>query len=226
MDIEEFKKALKTAEAKVIIDEIVEKAKAGLIAKNEELLALTKEQKETQKELNKRLEAIEKAKEEAETEAATKSGDIEKIKQQLTEKHAKELTKLQGEKDALAGQLNVHVVDGSLTQALVKAGIAPQFMEAATALIKTANKAEIDAVDGKPVAKLSGKAVDDFVTEWSKSEAGKHFVSAGFSSGGGSNGADGSGKAATGTTMRRTDFEALTPLAKMEASKKGVVLTE
>lgn len=226
MDIEELKKALKTNEGKELLATFVEAEVKSLKEKNAELIENSKKQKEANKTLESRLEALEKAKEDAEADAINKSGDIEKIKQQLIDKHTKELAKANEEKSALANQLNVHVVDGSLTQALIKAGVAPQFMEAATALIKTANKAEIATIDGKPIAKLGGFTAEEFVMNWAKSDTGKHFVSAANNSGGGSQGADGSGKAATGTTMKRTEFEALSPVAKMETSKKGVQLID
>lgn len=220
MDIEELKKALKTEEGKAIIDEMVESATKGLKAKRDELLS-------DMKELKERLKGIEAEKADAEEKAAAKTGDVNKVKEQLEAKHKKEIDALTQTKVKLESQLQSHVIGEGLTQALVKAKIAPALMEAAKALIKTNFKGEIGDNDGKPFAKFDGKAVDEFVTEWAQSDAGKHFVTADGNTGGGSNGTNGNGKAGTGTkSMTRSEFESLQPLEKVAKAKEGVTLTD
>ncbi len=218
---------------KVISDHVDSEVK-GLKEKNTELLGSLKKQKEATESLNTRLEKLEEEKEAIEAEKANKSGDIEKITKKLEEKHAKELVKLTDqlkEKDAeLSGKsklLNTHVIGEGLTAALVKAKVKPEFMAAAKAVIQAEHAGEVVDENGKPIAKFNGKAVEEFVTGWAQTDAGKHFVAADSNSGGGSNGANGSGKASTNKkTMTRTEFDALTPAEKSKTSIEGVQLVE
>jgi len=206
----------------------------GLKDKNEELLGKLKDSKSTTDDLSKRLDTIEEEKNQALKDKATKSGDWETLKKQLEEGHAKQLESkdleikaLTGDKEKLNGQLESHVIGEGLTQALVKAKVAAPLMDAAKALIKSSFKGEIGDNDGSPFAKFDGKAVDQFVTDWSQTEQGKHFVSADSNSGGGSNGANGTGQGAGNTgkkTMTRDEFSALSPADKTKASVEGVQL--
>jgi hypothetical protein len=95
-------------------------------------------------------------------------------------------------------------------------------MDAAIELIKARYEAEVAVNDGKPFAKIDGKPVNEFMSDWAQSETGKHFVRADVNSGGGSNGANGKGEAGSGQeTITRSDFDALNPVAKAEAMKAG-----
>lgn len=228
MDIKELKKALETDEGKEIIASLIEESTKGLKIKNADLLEKLRKKDESVNELEKRLEKIEQDKEAAETAAAAKSGDIEKVKEQLEIKHKKELEKLLGEKSTLANQLNTHVIGEGLTQALVKAKVSPALMDAAKALITSRFKGEVGDNDGKPFAKFDGKAVDEFVTNWVQSDGGKAFVLADSNSGGGSHGANGNGKAGAGGTksMKRSEFDALPANDKVKMAKEGVALVD
>lgn len=192
MDIEALKEALKSDEAKAVLAEITEEATKGLKAKNDELLAKLKKAGEEKSEAEKKAEEIEAEKKAAEEEAALKSGDVEKIKQQLEEKHKKELDALKQEKATTDTRLHDVLVNDGLTTALTKAGVNnPSYLDAAKALIKSSHKAEI----GESGAMLDGAPLQEFVTTWTQGENGKHFVSAANNSGGGSNGANGGGQA-------------------------------
>lgn len=227
MNIEELKKALKSDEGKELIESLIEDAKKPLLAKNEDLLAKLKKKDETVSEIQTRLEKIESEKSEAETAAATKAGDIEKIKEQLTQKHKKELETLLAEKTTLHNQLHATVVDGGLTEALVKAKVSPALMAAAKALIKTTFKGEIGDADGKPFAKFDGKTAEEFVSGWAQSEQGKAFVLANSNSGGGSNGANGNGNAGTGQkTITRSEFDAMPQNQRMTSMRDGVKVVD
>lgn len=226
MDIKELKKALETDEGKELLNSLFEDERKALKSKNEDLLAKLKKRDNENEEFKARFEKLEKEKEDADEKAASKSGDIEKIKEQLTAKHQKEIEKLTGDIQKLNGQLQTHVVDGGLTAALVKAKVSPQLMEAAKALIKTNFKGEIGDADGKPFAKFDGKSAEEFVTGWAQSDAGKPFVLAAGNSGGGSNGANGNGDAGAGKkSMTRSEFDALSPAQKVKTSQEGVTLT-
>lgn len=227
MDIEELKKALKSDAGKELLESLIDEAKKPLDAKNKELLALLKKEKEDKADFADRLEKLEAEKGEAEEKAASKAGDVEKVKEQLEARHKKEIEKILGENQKLSGQLQTHVVDGGLTAALVKAKVSPQLMEAAKALIKTNFKGEVGDADGKPFAKFDGKTADEFVTGWAQSDAGKPFVLAAGNSGGGSNGANGNANGGAGKkTITRSEFQALSPVERMESAKNGTVVVD
>lgn len=221
-----FKKALKDDDGKALIDEIVEKAKEGVLSKNEELIGKLKDTKDANTKLTERVDAIEEAKTKAEEEALNKSGDVEKITASLKEKHANEIKAKDEQITGLGGKLNKHVVGEGLSAALIKANVSPNLMGAARALIEKEFKGEVGDNDGTPFAKFDDKNVEEFVTDWASSETGKHFVSAKSNSGGGSNGANGQGNADGGKTMARSDFDGLTPVEKRDFSVKGGKLTE
>jgi hypothetical protein len=184
-----------TDEGKAELQKRIDAATEGLKAKNAELLGDVKKQKDGLKDIQTQLDEIKAAKEAAEEAAAAKSGDVTKIKEQLEAKHAKETKAL---KDALAGKegtLNKLLIDNGLTEALTKAGVAPQYLDAAKALIQSKNKAEIVDVDGNAAAQIDGKNIAEFVTAWSQGDNGKHFVAAPQNGGGGAKGTDGVGKA-------------------------------
>ncbi len=220
---EQIKEALESEEGKAAISAAIDGEVKGLKTKNSELLGSMKEIKDELKDLKE-------AKEKAEEEAANKSGNVEEVRKTLEAKHAKEIEKLTGENSKLKGQLETHVIGEGLTQALVKAKVQPALMDAAKALIKSSFKGEVGDNDGKPFAKFDGKTVEEFVTSWSQSEAGKHFVAADNNQGGGSNGANRSGKAGNDgngkKTMTRAEFDALSPVDKVKTSTEGVQLTD
>lgn len=78
------------------------------------------------------------------------------------------------------------LVESGLTSALVEANVAPQFMEAAKAMLGKAVTVKVDGDNRTPV--VGDKSLGDYVKEWAASEAGKHFVTAPGNGGGGANG--------------------------------------
>ena len=192
MEIEEF---LKTDEAKAVIASAVEEATKPLVSKRDELLGKLKKANDERTEAQKIADEAAAEKARIEEEAVLKSGDIDKIKQQLETKHTKEMQDRDAsiaDKDA---KLHKLLVDNALSNELTKAGIAPQYMDAVKALIKSNNKSEITEVDGNSVALIDGKSINEFVSEFSQGEQGKHYVAAPNNGGGGANGSNGSGKA-------------------------------
>lgn len=87
--------------------------------------------------------------------------------------------------------LHKHLVEGSLTGALAKAGVKPEFMDASMALLKS--QATIKSENGNHTALIGDKPLADAVTEWAASDAGKHFVTAPSNGGGGAGGGKGTG---------------------------------
>ena len=81
------------------------------------------------------------------------------------------------------------VVDNGLTEALTKAKVAPEFLEAARALIKSREEIAIGEAEGKPVALVGEQALGAFVEDWARSDQGRPFIAPAGNSGGGAGGA-------------------------------------
>ncbi len=190
----DVKEALESDEGKAAIAKAVEEATKPLLTKRDELLGEVKKLKGIQDQLDE----LKAAKEAAEEEAANKSGDVDKIKATLEAKHKKELDALTAKLDQSTARLNQTLIDKGLSDALVKANVAPHHLPAVTALIKATAKAEISDEDGNAVAKFDGKTIEEFVTGWAQGDTGKHYIAAPNNGGGGAGGSNGGGKAATG----------------------------
>lgn len=118
-----------------------------------------------------------------------------------TEKAYKtELEKLNGQLAEKSGALDKFVLDGSLTNELVKAKVKPEFMEASKALLK--GQAKLEFKDGSPIVLIDGKPLNEAIKGWTESEQGKHFIQAPANSGGGSEGGQGG---ASGKTVGKID---------------------
>lgn len=81
------------------------------------------------------------------------------------------------------------VVDNGLTEALTRAKVAPEFLEAARALIKAREEIVIGDNEGKPVALVGEQALSVFVEDWARSDQGRPFIAPAGNSGGGAGGA-------------------------------------
>lgn len=95
----------------------------------------------------------------------------------------KEIEKLANSLKEKDGALNKYLVEAGLTDALVKAGVKPEFLEAGKALLKsqtTINSEYQPLIGDKPLAEA--------VKEWAAGDAGKHFVQAPANNGGGAQG--------------------------------------
>lgn len=172
----------------------VEEATGPLVAKNKELLGEVKT-----------LKAKAKGADIDPAEHAALQQQVEELTDKLTkaEKHGKteieKLTKSLSEKD---GALSKHLIDAGLTDALVKAGVKPEMLDAVKALHQS--KASIDAKDGAYTALIDGKPLSEFVTTWAQSDQGKHFVAAQQNAGGG---AQGGGSKGNVKTMTRAEYD-------------------
>jgi len=124
----------------------------------------------------------------------------ETLKSQL-EKVAKENTKtieqLQASLTEKDGALQSYLIDNGLNDAMLKAGIKPEFMTAAKAMLKSQTKLMAD--NGQYSALMGDKPLneDEAIAEWAAGDEGKHFVSAPANSGGGATGGNGNGTTVT-----------------------------
>lgn len=172
-----------TEAGKAELQKIIDKETQGLKDKRDELLGKVKTLTDGQKAIQDQLDEIKAEKDAAIAEAAGKKGDVETIKKQLEEKHAKEIKKLTDERDALKSQREKLLIDGGLADALDKANVAPQFKDAVKALIRAGNKVEI--VEGDtPSVTIDGKPMNEFVSGWAQGDQGKHYIAADDNSGG------------------------------------------
>jgi hypothetical protein len=106
----------------------------------------------------------------------------ERYEQRLRDAEAKRLADLKAKDEEIKERddlIHETLVDGGLTEALVKNGIAKEFMGATRALLRGSVKVKKDD-DGKRRAMvdtdLGEVDIDKFVENWSKSDDGKPFV--------------------------------------------------
>lgn len=133
-----------------------------------------------------------------------------------SKKEIEKLTNSLKEKD---GALNKYLVEAGLTDALVKAGVKPEFLEAGKALLKsqtTINSEYQPLIGDKPLAEA--------VKEWAAGEAGRHFVAAPANNGGGAQGGSGSGSG--NKQVSRQQFDSFSPAQRMEFAKAGGQVVE
>ncbi|CAB4131765.1 hypothetical protein UFOVP131_36 [uncultured Caudovirales phage] len=102
----------------------------------------------------------------------------------------RDLKNVTGERDTANGALETErttarnlVIENGLTAALTEAKVAPQFMDAAKALL--AKDVTVKETDGKREAFVGDKPLGAFVSEWSQGDKGKHYVTAPANGGGG-----------------------------------------
>lgn len=167
-------------EVKALLEEVAAEATEALSAKNKELLAELRAAKAKAK--GSDVDPEEHARLLTQDEDLT--GKLDKVTKDST-RQIEKLTKDLTDKD---GALTQHLIDGGLSTALAKAGVAPHFMDAAKAMLR--GQAAIK--DGTAV--IGDKPLADHVTEWAGTDQGKHFVTAPANSGGGGQGGSGGGK--------------------------------
>jgi hypothetical protein len=137
----------------------------------------------------------------------------------------KDLAKITKERDetakALEGEASFTqklLVDNGLTEALVAANVAKQFLPAAKALLAGQVTLKVDGENR--IAMVGEKKLSDFVDEWSKGEDGKHYVAAPGNSGAGAKPGDktpgGSGK-----TIDQAGFDAMRPVERAAFFAEG-----
>ena len=200
---------LSSPEAQEAIKKAAEEATSGLISKRDELLAEVKKLRKNQEIKPEQLDELENQVEVYKT----KWADAEKLAK-ATAVEAEKVKKLY---EAESGYTNNLLVENGLNEALVKEGIAKQFLPAVKSMLKGQVTVKIEGNERKAV--IGEKALSEFVSEWSKSEEGKHFIAAPANSGGGSNGG-GDAKGA-GKTMPRSQFDGISSADKGAFLKDG-----
>lgn len=196
-------------ETKEAIAKIVEEAKAGIEAKNRELLAELKEARKGRQIDPAELEKLE--------------AKIDEVQAKLTaaEKQAKDSAKAaetaQKALEAETGFTQKLLVQDGLKSALIAAGVKDDdFLDTLTA--KFAPTASIVANGAERKVMMGEKPLADAIKEWAGSDSGKKFIAAPVNGGGGAPGGKGG---EGGKTMTRQAFDALEPVAKVTFAKEG-----
>lgn len=160
------------------IADAVKEATDALAAKNRELLAELKAAKKGQEIKPEELEKLQAKNDALESELAT-------VQKQVKEQ-TKLLEKAQTDLQAENGFTTKLLLDNGLTDALVKAGVSMPLLSAVKAMLTAQAKIIADGENRKVV--IGEKDLTTFITEWSASDEGKHFISAPQNTGGGANG--------------------------------------
>lgn len=202
----ETKAALKAA-AKEAAEEAVE----PLAAKNKQLLGELKEARKGREIDPAELEKLESQIHDLETELRNSQKAAKKA-EGIAEKATQELS------DATEKARSLTIKNG-LTAQLTKAGVAPHFMDATLAM----HSSKV-SVNDEGEAMVGDKSVEDFVTEWSQSDEGKHYIVAPNNGGGG--GPGGSKDAGGAKTIKRSEFDQKSPAEKSAFVKEGGTLTD
>ncbi|KDD21200.1 hypothetical protein [Bordetella bronchiseptica] len=167
-------------EVKALIEEVTAEATEALSAKNKELIAELRTAKAKAK--GSEIDPEEHARLQTQVEELT--GKLEKA----TKDSARQIEKLTKDLTEKEGALTQHLIDGGLSTALAKAGVAPHFMDAVKAMLR----GQTSIKDGAAV--IGDKLLDDHVMEWASTDQGKHFITAPANTGGGGQGGNGGGK--------------------------------
>jgi hypothetical protein len=116
------------------------------------------------------------------TENETLKSQLDKV----AKDNAKTIEQLQASLTEKDGALQSYLIDNGLNDAMLKAGIKPEFMAAAKAMLKSQTKLMAD--NGQYSALMGDKPLTEAIAEWAAGDEGKHFVSAPANSGGGATG--------------------------------------
>ena len=196
-------------ELKAKIDEAIESATGGLAKKNQELLAELKEARKG------------KAIDPAEIDRLQSKIDALEADLGTAAKAKKDQEKaLKLAQDALASESGFTqklLLDNGLTEALVKAGVAAQYLPAVKAMLGTQAKVVVDGDSRKAV--IGDKDLTEFVSGWATSDEGKHYLAAPNNGGGGASG--GSGGASGQKVWTRERFDAASHFERSEFAKAG-----
>lgn len=103
----------------------------------------------------------------------------------LSKKYEADTKKLNESLNNANSALNKHLIDGSLSDSLLKAGVKPEYLEATKALLR--GNASLKDESGELKAYVKDKPLNDFVKEWASGE-GKAFIGANEGQGGGASG--------------------------------------
>lgn len=137
----------------------------------------------------------------------------------LNDQFAKERDNLKKDLEAKDNLVNKHVKEAALERGLAEINVGKQFAPAVRSMFK-----EQMTINGEDVY-LNDRPVKDFLTEWSKSDEGKHFVTAPNNSGGGTDKTGSKENNDNSKSMSRAEFRELSPAEQSKFSKEGGSLT-
>jgi hypothetical protein len=160
--------------------------------------------------LKERLSAFEAKEAKLAEDAARANGDFDTVKTQLETRFNKEIETRDAKLAKSQTQIERLVVKAGLSSAIAAAGVAPEFVDAVTALLRQG--VEIREEDDEPVAYRGGMPLAEAVKLWAETD-GKAFIRNGNSGGG----AQGGGGSSSALSMKREDFDKLD--AKARAAK-------
>ena len=187
----------------------IDEATEGLKAKNGELLGkLKKAQKGAD---------IDPAEYQQILEANQKLTDELNEGKKTLKKMAAENETLKKSFDSESNFARKMLIDNSLNESMLNAKVKPEMMEAVKALLSGQVNIKVDGENR--VAMLGDKPLNDAVSEWAKSDKGKHFVAAPENQGGGANGG-GNGNGSV-KLMERAAFESMAAPKQMAFIKDG-----
>ena len=242
MEIDKVKEAMKTEEGRAAVQDFLKDNAGdlgfvskddvdGLVNKKNELLGkLAKMKKntvtdderalvDTLREYGimdieglKGLKEKEEGKSQAEIELAKMKRDYPELKTRFEKEH--EARKKAEKRFSLIRELEALNVDPETMDVLVD-----YFDKKTGAEIEDDGKIKIVGYDADGLS----LPLQSFIKDWSKTEQAKRFIRAPESSGGGSGGPGGTTE---GTTMKRKDFEALSPEEQMKTATSGVKIID
>lgn len=157
---------------------------AALVRNHERLKADDTRRKAELAEMKERLDALDAEKAAAEADAVNKSGDIEKIRKQLEDKHGKELAAANTRADKAEARVRALVIDSSLAAALDSVNVKPDLKRAVSALLKAEGIDIEDDADGNPAPVKDGIPLADAIKLWAETDDGKIYVLDGNAGGG------------------------------------------
>lgn len=188
----------------------------GLKAKNKDLTERLRKARAGEGNDTSEIDRLERELEEVRGELNTAQKDLRETKRQLTAAENARAKAEQTVETETAFSRNM-LVESALTSSLTENKVAPQFFEAAKALL--GKGVTVKEVDGERKPFVGDKPLGEFVKEWATGEAGKAFILAPASGGGGVNGGNASGggtggkKLAEMTEQERTEMARSNPAA-------------
>ena len=177
------------------------------------------------------ISAMLEAQSKAEGEKLGKSGDWEKVKQQMVEQHAKELAKRDDGLQAKDKAIERYLIDAQATAAIAEAkGAAALLLPRVKAHVKVMQEdggfvARVVDAEGNPRVDSKGKflTINDLVSEMRQSET---YARAFDASGASGSGAGSSSGAATAKTVTRSKWDTMSHIERSSFSRAGGKVTD
>lgn len=200
-----------------VIKTVVDEAVSGLVNKNTELLGkLDKAKKNGAPENIEELLAAQGKLKDLETADLEKNQEYKKLLDNSKAQHEEAMAALQGKLKTEQGITKNLLVNEGLAKSLGRYNVNPVLLDAAISILST-DVSVID-VDGKRVAQVGDKGLDDFVKGWANTDVGKNFVLAPANGGGGAGGNDNNGSSSEHEKHFKAGTWNLTEQAKLSKS--------